>query len=40
MRESTRSPIPGSAVADRELSSGSFRVLLYLAHRAGEARSW
>lgn len=29
-------PIPASAIADGEISDGAFRVLLYLAHRAGD----
>ena len=29
-------PIPASATADRDLSDGSFRVLLYLVHRTGD----
>jgi predicted transcriptional regulator len=33
MRDSTLVPIPASAIADRELSDGALRVLLYLAHR-------
>jgi DNA-binding MarR family transcriptional regulator len=36
MRDSTAVPIPASAIADRELSDGSFRLLLYLAHRTGD----
>jgi len=33
MRDSTAVPIPASAIADRDLSDVSFRVLLDLAHR-------
>jgi DNA-binding MarR family transcriptional regulator len=36
MRTTTVIPIPASAIADRDLSDGSFRVLLYLAHRTGD----
>ena len=36
MGDSTTFPIPASAIADRDLSDGSFRVLLYLAHRTGD----
>jgi DNA-binding MarR family transcriptional regulator len=35
MSDSTAVPIPASAIADRNLSDGSFRLLLYLAHRTG-----
>ena len=33
MHDSTEVPIPASAIADRDLSDGALRVLLYLAHR-------
>jgi hypothetical protein len=36
MRDATALPIPASAIADGELSDGAFRLLLYLAHRAGK----
>ena len=36
MRSSTAIPIPASAIADRDLSDGSFRVVLYLAHRTSD----
>jgi hypothetical protein len=32
MRDSTAIPIPASAIADSDLSDGSHRALLYLAH--------
>ena len=36
MRTTTPIPIPASAIADRDLSDGAFRVLLYLAHRTAD----
>src|SRR5262245_14959001 len=33
MRDSAAVPIPVSAIADRDLSDGALRVLLFLAHR-------
>jgi DNA-binding MarR family transcriptional regulator len=36
MRDATAIPIPASAIADRDLSDGAVRVLLYLAHRTAD----
>jgi hypothetical protein len=36
MHEESAVPIPASAIADRDLSDGALRVLLYLAHRTGD----
>ena len=36
MRDSIAVSIPASAIADRDLSDGTLRVLLYLAHRTAD----